>query len=82
MVREVANRVIQAVAWLSPDPMLLIVGVAADLAAGDPVYPWHPVRLIGRTLTWIEGLLRAAGLDGYPAASCCSCCSRPCRSAR
>jgi adenosylcobinamide-phosphate synthase len=61
----VAHRVNQAVAWLSPDPVLLIVGVAADLAAGDPVYPWHPVRLIGRALTWIEDLLRAAGLDGY-----------------
>ena len=27
--------------------------------------PWHPVRLIGRTLTWIEARLRDAGLDGY-----------------
>jgi adenosylcobinamide-phosphate synthase len=61
----VAHRVNQTVAWLSPDPVLLIVGVAADLAAGDPVYPWHPVRLVGRALTWIEDLLRAAGLDGY-----------------
>jgi adenosylcobinamide-phosphate synthase len=50
---------------LAPGPILLMVGVAADLAAGDPVYAWHPVRVIGRTLTWMEGRLRAAGLDGY-----------------
>ena len=48
LVREVAYRLNQAVAWLSPDPMLLIVGVAVDLAIGDPVYPWHPIRLVGR----------------------------------
>jgi adenosylcobinamide-phosphate synthase len=50
---------------LAPDPILLIVGVAADLAIGDPVYSWHPVRLIGRILSWLERLLRAAGLDAY-----------------
>jgi adenosylcobinamide-phosphate synthase len=52
-------------ASLSPDPLLLTVGVVADLAAGDPSYRWHPVRLIGRLLTAIEGRLRAAGFDGY-----------------
>jgi len=57
--------VIQLLAPLSPDPLLLAVAVVADLAAGDPVYAWHPVRLIGKTLTWIEGRLRDAGLDGY-----------------
>ncbi len=51
-------------AW-SPQPLLLAVGVAADLAFGDPVYPWHPVRLIGRLLTFLERRLRAIGLDGY-----------------
>lgn len=65
MVREVAHPVIQLLAPLSPDPLLLTVGVVADLAVGDPVYPWHPVRLIGKTLTWIEGRLRAAGLEAY-----------------
>jgi adenosylcobinamide-phosphate synthase len=48
-----------------PDPLLLAIGVAADLAVGDPVYTWHPVRLIGRALTRIETVLRAWGLDGY-----------------
>jgi len=48
-----------------PDPLLLAIGVAADLAVGDPVYAWHPVRLIGRSLTRIEALLRVWGLDGH-----------------
>ena len=52
-------------ASLAPDPTALVVAVALDLRLGDPVYPAHPVRLIGRTLHWIEGRLRAAGLDGY-----------------
>ena len=50
---------------LAPDPTALVVAVAIDLVVGDPVYPLHPVRLIGRTLQWFEGRLRAAGLDGY-----------------
>jgi adenosylcobinamide-phosphate synthase len=32
---------------------------------GDPVYAWHPVRLIGRSLTTIENALRAMRADGY-----------------
>ena len=39
--------------------------VVTDLVVGDPVYAWHPVRLVGAMLTWMEGRLRAAGLDGY-----------------
>lgn len=50
---------------LAPDPLLLIVAVIADLALGDPVYAWHPVRLIGRLLNGLERRLRAVGLDGY-----------------
>ncbi len=50
---------------LAPNPTVLIVAVAIDLAVGDPAYPLHPVRLIGRTLRWVEGRLRAATLDGY-----------------
>jgi adenosylcobinamide-phosphate synthase len=50
---------------LAPDPLLLAIGVAADLAFGDPVYAWHPVRLIGRSLARIEAVLSAWGLDGY-----------------
>jgi len=50
---------------LAPDPYLLAAAVVADLAIGDPVYAWHPIRLVGRTLTWLEDKLRAAGFDGY-----------------
>jgi adenosylcobinamide-phosphate synthase len=44
---------------------LLIVGVLVDLIVGDPVYPWHPIRLVGRMLTGMEARLRESGLDGY-----------------
>ncbi|MPZ21372.1 MAG: cobalamin biosynthesis protein CobD [Luteitalea sp.] len=50
---------------LAPDPLLLVVAVVADLAFGDPVYAWHPVRLIGRLLTSLEHRLRVMGFDGY-----------------
>jgi adenosylcobinamide-phosphate synthase len=52
-------------AFLAPSAMLLGVAVAADLALGDPVYAWHPIRLIGRLLAQIERALRAIGADGY-----------------
>jgi len=57
--------VIELVRALAPDPAALVAAVAIDLVLGDPVYPVHPVRLIGRTLQRLEGRLRAAGLDGY-----------------
>jgi adenosylcobinamide-phosphate synthase len=60
-----ADSVVQLLPLLSPSAALLAVGVATDLAVGDPVYAWHPVRLMGRTLTWIETRLRRLGLDGY-----------------
>ncbi len=50
---------------LAPDAVLLGVAVAADLAIGDPSYPAHPVRLMGRALSAIERGLRRAGVDGY-----------------
>jgi adenosylcobinamide-phosphate synthase len=36
-----------------------------DLIVGDPVYRAHPIRLIGSSLRWFEGRLRAQGFDGY-----------------
>jgi adenosylcobinamide-phosphate synthase len=39
--------------------------VLVDLAVGDPTYRWHPIRLIGRTLTAFENGLRRLGADGY-----------------
>jgi adenosylcobinamide-phosphate synthase len=50
---------------LLPDPWLLAIAVALDLALGDPSYAAHPVRLIGRALSALERTLRAIGLDGY-----------------
>jgi adenosylcobinamide-phosphate synthase len=43
----------------------LAIAVAADALLGDPVYPLHPIRLIGRTLSATERALRRIGADGY-----------------
>ena len=50
---------------LAPRADLLAVAVLLDLLLGDPVYPWHPIRLVGRSLRWIEARLRGLGADGY-----------------
>lgn len=50
---------------LAPDPVLLLCAVVLDGVLGDPVYRWHPVRLMGHTLTGVERTLRRTGLDGY-----------------
>ena len=50
---------------LEPHPAALLTAVVIDLIAGDPRYSAHPVRLIGRSLRWTEGRLRAVGFDGY-----------------
>jgi adenosylcobinamide-phosphate synthase len=50
---------------LAPSPVLLVLAFAADLALGDPVYRWHPVRLMGGTIARVEAALRWAGLSGY-----------------
>lgn len=50
---------------LAPDPLVLAAAVGLDLALGDPVYAWHPIRLVGRTLAAFERALRAVGADGY-----------------
>lgn len=42
---------------------VLLAAFALDLIAGDPVYPLHPVRLIGRMIGAIEKALRALKLD-------------------
>ena len=46
-----------------PSIMLsLILGL--DLLFGDPVYRLHPVRLIGKLLSWYESRVQLIGLDG------------------
>ena len=60
-----AHWLVEPLGALAPRPALLAAAVMADLAIGDPVYLWHPVRLIGKTLAWLETRLRGAGIDGY-----------------
>jgi adenosylcobinamide-phosphate synthase len=50
---------------LGPHPLALAIAVPIDLAIGDPVYRWHPVRLIGHGLRATENILRSLGADGY-----------------
>lgn len=50
---------------LGPHTLALAIAVPVDLAIGDPVYRWHPVRLIGQGLRSIENFLRSNGADGY-----------------
>lgn len=50
---------------LEPSATLLGCAMLIDVAVGDPDYAWHPVRLIGRSLTACEARLRRTGLDGY-----------------
>ena len=49
---------------LSPRTEILLAAVAIDAIVGDPVYPLHPVRLMGRSLVWFEARLRAIGASG------------------
>jgi adenosylcobinamide-phosphate synthase len=55
----------QLIDLLRPNPVILLVAVGVDLIVGDPVYPLHPIRIVGRLLTWLESMLRRAGADGY-----------------
>jgi adenosylcobinamide-phosphate synthase len=52
-------------AALAPGALALLVAVVIDLILGDPVYAWHPIRLVGATLSFFERALRAAGANGY-----------------
>lgn len=37
----------------------LILAFLLDLVIGDPVYPFHPVRIMGKGIDWSETVLRA-----------------------
>lgn len=50
---------------VGPSAALLAVATLLDIAVGDPDYQWHPVRLIGRTLSLGERTLRRCHVDGY-----------------
>ena len=50
---------------LGARPDVLAAAVVLDLLLGDPVYRFHPVRLIGASLIMIESGLRRIGANGY-----------------
>lgn len=50
---------------LAGHELILLAAVLLDLLLGDPVYPVHPIRLMGHLLASIEGGLRRIGFDGY-----------------
>lgn len=49
---------------ITPRADLLAAAIILDILCGDPVYSWHPIRLMGRLLTWTETRLRSLGADG------------------
>jgi adenosylcobinamide-phosphate synthase len=48
-----------------PNAVVLAAAVILDLLLGDPVYPLHPIRLMGHTLSLFERGLRRIGADGF-----------------
>ena len=50
---------------LAPSASLLLIGLLLHAVFGDPQLRFHPIRLIGATLTVFERLLRRLGMDGY-----------------
>lgn len=41
------------------------LGIGIDVLIGDPIFPWHPIRLLGRWLAALENFLFKTGLNGY-----------------
>lgn len=52
-------------AVLTVSPSLILLAFILDMLLGDPVYRWHPIRLIGNLLSLYETRLRHWGWDGY-----------------
>jgi adenosylcobinamide-phosphate synthase len=50
---------------LAPAAGLLTAGLLLDALIGDPQFRYHPIRLIGRTLSTAEAVLRRWRWDGY-----------------
>ena len=53
------------IAGLAPSAIFLIAGVIIDAILGDPQVWFHPIRLMGKTLSLFEWMLRRLHLDGY-----------------
>ncbi|MBN2428036.1 MAG: cobalamin biosynthesis protein CobD [Deltaproteobacteria bacterium] len=45
--------------------LILLTAVLLDAAIGDPAYPLHPVRLMGKTISTTEAILRGIRLSGF-----------------
>src|SRR5262249_40539707 len=50
---------------LAPRASFLIAGLILDALIGDPQFRFHPIRLIGNTLSSAETFLRRMRWDGY-----------------
>src|SRR5262245_31500150 len=50
---------------IAPSANLLLLGVLLDALLGDPEYSFHPFRLMGKTLSFIEAQLRSLKFNGY-----------------
>jgi adenosylcobinamide-phosphate synthase len=50
---------------LAPSAALLLAGLLLDVVFGDPQVRWHPIRLIGNTLSFFENELRRRGHEDY-----------------
>ena len=49
---------------LTHPALMLLTILGLDLIFGDPVYRFHPVRMIGSMISWHEAVLRHSGLNG------------------
>jgi adenosylcobinamide-phosphate synthase len=54
-----------AIDGLKPSAFLLLAGLLLDTVFGDPQIALHPIRVVGRSLTAYEKLLRRLQLNGY-----------------
>jgi adenosylcobinamide-phosphate synthase len=50
---------------LVPSTAPLLAGLLLDAIFGDPQLRYHPIRLLGITLSSLENILRRTGLNGY-----------------
>ena len=55
---------IDLVELLTHPALMLLLILGLDLIFGDPIYRFHPVRIIGSLISWHEAGLRHSGLNG------------------
>lgn len=48
--------------WIVP-----LLAFILDFLIGDPEFPWHPIRLMGRATTWLEPRMRRLPVPEFPA---------------